>query len=53
VSSRSILHRPSKYVFDLLLHHVVPIDVGLLRLRIDVVADVHIGILSPSSVRSN
>jgi len=34
-----------------MLPHAVPVDVR--QFRIDVVADIHAGMLSPSAVRSN
>jgi hypothetical protein len=41
-----ILQRPAEDVFDLLLNDSVPIDVWLVRFRVDVVADVHTAMLS-------
>lgn len=53
LSSRSVFHGPAKHVFDFGLCHAMAVDVGLVRLRINVVANVHTRMLSPSPVRSN
>jgi hypothetical protein len=49
----AVLQRPSEDVFDLLLDHSVPIDVWLVRFRIDVVTDVHTAMLSLAAARAN
>src|SRR5207249_11228907 len=46
----AILHGSTKHVFDFRLCYTVAIDVWLFRLRIDVVTNLHEGMLSPSAV---
>jgi len=45
--------RSPQDLFDFLLDHSVPIDVWLVRFRIDVVTDVHTAMLSLAAARAN
>ena len=48
ITATDILQRPAENIFNFLLRNVVLVDVGQSGYRIDVIADMHAGILAPS-----
>ena len=52
-SSRTVLDGPPQPVFDVLLRHVVSINVQEFCLGVDVVADLHARMLEASAARAN